>query len=132
MANFGREIWDNGAVNTSWQWFNKTLPVTLVNAQLLCYITAVLNLIQGGALSGALPLLFTLGLIGGAAGIANEQKWGYGLALVVSVSIVALQLILLQLEVLRFPWILNFMFDVAIVALLVHPMSRNHQRIWFK
>ena len=132
MANFGREICDNAPVNSSWQWFNRTLPVTLVNAQMLCYITAAFSILQGGAFAGALPLLFALGLIGGAAGIANEQKWGYVLAIVVSASIVVLQLVVFQFDVLRFPTILNFMFDAAIVALLVHPMSRNHQRVWFK
>ena len=119
-------------MNSSWQWFNKTLPVTLVNAQLLCYITGILSILQGGSFATALSLLFTLGLIAGAAGIANEQKWGYGLAVVVSTSIVVLQLVVYRLDVLTFPFILNFMFDIAIVALLVHPMSRNYQRIWFK
>ena len=28
--------------------------------------------------------------------------------------------------------IINLMFDGALVALLLHPMSREYQRIWFK
>ena len=28
--------------------------------------------------------------------------------------------------------ILNLLFEVALVALLLHPMSRDYQRIWFK
>ncbi len=28
--------------------------------------------------------------------------------------------------------LLSFVFDVALVLLLVHPMSRDYQRIWFR
>ena len=28
--------------------------------------------------------------------------------------------------------LVSFVFDVALVLLLVHPMSRDYQRIWFK
>jgi len=28
--------------------------------------------------------------------------------------------------------IINLMFEVALVALLLHPQSRDYQRIWFK
>ena len=28
--------------------------------------------------------------------------------------------------------LISFVFDVALVLLLVHPMSRDYQRIWFK
>ena len=28
--------------------------------------------------------------------------------------------------------LINFIFDAALVALLLHPMSREYQRIWFK
>jgi hypothetical protein len=27
--------------------------------------------------------------------------------------------------------IVNFLFEVALVALLLHPQSRDYQRIWF-
>ena len=35
-------------------------------------------------------------------------------------------------EVLTSLAIINFLFDAALVALLLHPMSREYQRIWFK
>jgi hypothetical protein len=35
-------------------------------------------------------------------------------------------------EVLTSLAIINFLFDGALVALLLHPMSREYQRIWFK
>ena len=28
--------------------------------------------------------------------------------------------------------LINLLFEVALVALLLHPMSRDYQRIWFK
>jgi hypothetical protein len=27
---------------------------------------------------------------------------------------------------------IGFIFDVALVALLLHPTSREHQRLWYK
>ncbi len=27
--------------------------------------------------------------------------------------------------------VINLMFEIALVALLLHPMSRNYQKIWF-
>ena len=69
----------------------------------------------------------------GAYGIANEQKWGYTVAVGASI----LQILLL------FAWagsatftelgpLLDLIFYGALVALLLHPMSRDYQRIWFK
>ncbi|MEJ7583062.1 MAG: hypothetical protein WKF43_03040 [Acidimicrobiales bacterium] len=29
-------------------------------------------------------------------------------------------------------YVISFMFDVALVVALLHPLSRNHQRIWFQ
>ena len=39
---------------------------------------------------------------------------------------------MLGTEVLTSLAIINFLFDIALVALLLHPMSREYQRIWFK
>ena len=35
-------------------------------------------------------------------------------------------------DVFGFPIIISFAFAVLLVALLVHPMSRDYQRIWFR
>jgi hypothetical protein len=45
---------------------------------------------------------------------------------------VALLLAFAGADVLEFPLILTLLFDGALVALLVHPESRDYQRIWFK
>ena len=62
-------------------------------------------------------------------GIANEQRWGYGLG--VGVAGLALVLALIGSAIFRRN-IIGLMFDVALLALLLHPQSRDYQRIWFK
>ena len=69
-----------------------------------------------------------------AFGIANEKKWGYGLAVAAAVLQVAVHLPRLGIggALTNFNPLLSLMFDGALVALLLHPMSRNYQRIWFR
>jgi hypothetical protein len=110
------------------KFINQFQPQTLVSATVLCYIQAFFMV-----LGGWLPLfLFAAGLAFGGYGIANEKKWGYGLAVGAAVAWVAIVLLFAGSDVLKFPLILNFMFDVALVALLLHRESRDYQRIWFK
>ena len=45
---------------------------------------------------------------------------------------VLLLLLVLGAEVFTLPLIISLLFDGALVALLLHPMSRDYQRIWFK
>ena len=65
--------------------------------------------------------------------MANSKKWGYIVAIVAAF----LPFVFIPfhpgsvLTWLQFD-IIGIMFDVALVALLLHPMSRDHQRIWFK
>ncbi len=99
----------------------------------LLYANAVLSVL--------LPTfwLLTLAALGGAIGaygIANSRTWGYRLAVAASVVevtlVVLLPLLVLgidQLFDLRF--LIAAMFPVALFCLLVHPQSREHQRIWF-
>jgi hypothetical protein len=95
---------------------------------ILSYIQAVFFF-----LSFWLPgLILAAGLGFGAYGIANEKRWGYRTATAAAIAYVALAVLLLGFDVLNFPFIINFMFAVALVALLVHPESREYQRIWFK
>jgi hypothetical protein len=41
-------------------------------------------------------------------------------------------LLIFGFDVLGFPTIMTLMFDGLLVGLLVHPMSRDYQRIWFR
>ena len=117
------------------RWTNPSQPQTLQIAVFLLYANAVLGLLLGN-------ILFAYGILIGFAsviafgaggfGIANERKWGYSLAVAVSVlSVVALIALIGLFDVLRSGAVLTLMFDVALVALLLHPQSREYQRIWF-
>lgn len=119
----------NGAVG-DYRFVNPTQPQTLLGATYLCYIDAFFGLLASG---GFLPLLaLAVALGAGGFGIANEKKWGYGLAVAAAAVQLALLLVFAGFSVLGFPLILTFMFDVLLVVMLVHPMSRDYQRIWFR
>jgi hypothetical protein len=111
------------------RFFNPHQPQTLQSAVILCYIDAVLGLLR----PHPLILLISIGLAGGAYGIANEKKWGYAVSVVSAVVQVVLLLAVFGLAGLNDVGILlAFLFDALLVALLLHPMSREYQRIWFK
>ncbi|HEY6532250.1 MAG TPA: hypothetical protein VIY72_08100 [Acidimicrobiales bacterium] len=118
------------------RWTNPTQPQTLQIAVLLLYINAVF-----GVLFGQIFVLFPLGLaltIGQAAGgfgIANERKWGYWLAVSVATLGLLPGVVTIAADgvgsVLDIGFLIGMMFPVALFALLLHPMSRDYQRIWF-
>ena len=104
------------------RWTNPSQPQTLQIAVFLLYINAFFMVIYGGLFF--LPgLLLVVGSVAGGFGIANEQKWGY----VVGLLAAALD-VLLTLG----GNVINLMFAIALLALLLHPQSRDYQRIWFR
>ena len=128
-----RPIRDNDPVSEH-RWFDPHQPQTLRSGVALCYIEAVFGLLFGvAARSWIVGLFVIVGLAAGGYGIANEKRWGYGLAVAAAV---AQELALLG--IFRFSIISSFgalttlLFDAALVALLVHPESRDYQRIWFR
>jgi hypothetical protein len=123
------------------RWYNPRLPQTLVISQFLLYFDAFFGLL--GALGGGIGLLGILyvgAYVYGAYGIANEQKRGYQVAVVASFLPIALPAVVLLLngqlagrlgEVLLPGGLINAIFVYALIALLLHTQSREHQRIWF-
>ncbi len=114
------------------RFFNPSQPQTMQIAVILLYIDAVLLLIGGGA-TVAVGILLIAAMGGGAFGIANDRKWGYALglfAVTFNLAYPFLRGVTLG-QYLRYDPI-GLMFSIALVALLVHPMSRDYQRIWFK
>ena len=109
------------------RFLNQSQPQTLVIATLLLYVNAFFALITFN------PLFIVLGVVLGVGGygIANERRWGYGLAVTGAVIQLAILVLFLGADVLRFPAVINLLFDGALVALLLHPQSRDYQRIWF-
>jgi hypothetical protein len=77
-------------------------------------------------------LLIVIALGVGGFGIANEKRWGYAVAVAGAVFQVVMLLAVFGADVLTSTAIINLMFDGALVGLLLHPMSREYQRIWFK
>jgi hypothetical protein len=113
------------------RWVNPTQPQTLQIAVFLFYFNAVLGLLFG-QFAGLIGFAFLVGDISAALGIANEYKWGYLLGVGMSLlPFVFTAFLLLGGSHVQFD-ALNLMFDIALVALLVHPQSRDYQRIWFK
>jgi len=116
------------------RFLNPAQPQTLQIAVFLLYLNGVLEflgvLLGGGAL-GLLGLVFVVGQPAAAFGIANERKWGYLLGIVMAVAPFAVRFWYLGNPIAG-TQILNLLFEVALVALLVHPQSRDYQRIWFK
>ena len=116
-----------GPVNER-RYVNQYQPQTLFMATILLYINAAFDVLSFN------PLLLLSGVLlaAGAYGIANERKYGYTLAVVIAVLRVILFLAIAGGDALGFPYIITLMFDVALVALLLHPESREYHRIWFK
>jgi uncharacterized membrane protein (DUF2068 family) len=109
------------------RWLDRTQPQTLYIAVILLYINAVFGLLSGFS---PINLAIVVGQVGAGWGIANEKKWGYFLGLVM-----AFLPFIIRLVFLHNPFATTFiglMFEVAMVALLLHPQSREYQRIWFK
>lgn len=120
------------------RWTNPSQPQTLQIAVFLLYFHAVLGLIGFSSnFWGVLgPLVGIAALVAYAAagyGIANERKWAYNLGVVATAGEVVLMVAFIGImDLLGSLYIITFMFSVARAALLLHPMSRDYQRIWFK
>jgi len=109
--------------------FDASQPQTLQGAVMLCYITAAIGLISLLLRQpiGLPPLLLGIG----GYGVANEKRWGYWLATglaVLNVLVVLWFMVFFH----SFGPLLTLLFDVVLVALLLHPQSRHYQRIWFR
>jgi hypothetical protein len=116
------------------RWINQSQPQTLYMAQVLLYINAAITFLFGGFAS-VLGLLFIAAGVGAAFGIANEKKWGYLLG-VGTAGLRVLFLVWLLLRDFGLLFNVNFLiasvFPVALLLLLIHPQSREYQRIWFR
>lgn len=111
------------------QWFDRTQPQTLQSAVLLLYLEAAFTFVFGARYLSSFGLLIIIGYAAGGYGIANGKKWGYSLA----VGAVGLRLLLFLAggigDALSDP--ISLMLTAALAALLLHPESRQYQRIWF-
>ncbi|MCE2855046.1 MAG: hypothetical protein LW606_05015 [Ilumatobacteraceae bacterium] len=139
------------------KWFERSLPQTLQIGLWLLYINGAFALIEYldgtddlGYLRGRSTLGAIVGLIvcvlfiGSGYLIANEKKLGYNMAIAAAFSPFLVRfwaytdfesrmgVSVSLLDKLTGNTLVGFAFDVALCALVLHPMSRNHQRIWFR
>ena len=128
---WGRRGWHNDGMEPR-RWLDRSQPQTLQNAVMLCYFNAGFSLLFGLVAGGmGLLLLLPIALGAGGFGIANDRKWGYWLAVVfagLSLADAVLVFVLLP----GFGPILNMLFIGVLFALLLHPMSRHYQKLWFR
>ena len=115
------------------RWLNQSQPQTLVIAVLLLYLDAafgILSVLTGAG--GLLLIAIIVGSIAAGYGIANERKWGYWLGVAIAV-LYLLPFILYLLQNGRLSSnLIGLAFAIAKFALLIHPQSRDYERIWFK
>ncbi|MGI8752290.1 MAG: hypothetical protein ACR2MN_08265 [Acidimicrobiales bacterium] len=110
------------------RWVDKTQPQTLYIATIVMYINAVLGLLFGHLLGlFGIGLILVLGPVAAGWGIANEKKWGYWLGVVLT----ALEVVFL-VTYFALGSVINLLFYVALLALLLHPQSREYRKTWFK
>lgn len=135
------------------QWMNRGQPQTLQVAVFLLYFGAIFGLLFGdnrGWYQVALVQVLNsssgidLGRVvwfaavvaaaAGGYGIANEKKWGYWLGLAAAAApLTARFIVLVTLQISPFESdVISLLFDIALFILLLHPQSRDYQRIWFK
>ena len=125
------------------RWTNPSQPQTLQIAVFLLYaqvVFFVLDLLRGANYLdadlfpwGPLLALSAFGALLAGRGIASEAKWGYALGIAVAFAPAFLRVMITgSVNALLSSDLLNLMFEIALIALLLHPMSREYQRVWFK
>jgi hypothetical protein len=94
--------------------------------------------VDKGAIGTAVGLAVVLAFVASGLLMANDRRLGYYLGLFAAFSPFLLRFWILSDE--RFDlWdrisggnTISLIFDVALCALLLHPLSRDHQRIWYR
>jgi hypothetical protein len=131
------------------RWVNQSQPQTLVIATFLLYAGVLFVVLGSGTNIGialansqdGLQLLNNLGrvfvAVGGAfAGyqIAQEKKLGYYLGIAVAALPLVADVIALARNRINFVDLdlVNLIFEIALLALILHTQSRNYVRLWFK
>ncbi len=116
------------------RWTNPSLPQTLQMGMFLLYIDAVFGLLGLRGPIGLFGLVLVVGSALAGLGIANEYKWAWKLGVAVStLALIPLVIILADDpgEIFDISLLIYAIFPVAQFALLIHPQSRQYQKVWF-
>ena len=95
----------------------------------LLYFRAAFGLIFSGL--NPFWVLIAAGQAAGAYGIANEKRWGYTLGVAAAFAPAALRVLFDGPGAILSRDPIGLLFEIALIALLLHPQSRDYQRIWF-
>ena len=117
------------------RWTNPSLPQTLQIAVLFLYISAFFDILNGlinvTSIAGLVYLLSGLIAFAAAQGTVRERKNGYRLALFYAAWYVALRIFSASGGFSAWH-LIGVLLAIALVALLLHPMSRGYYRMWFR
>lgn len=135
------------------KWFDRMLPQTLQIALWLLYIDgafAILNYLDRadvygvwrfyGGIGGVLAPIACLSFIAGGFLIANGRRLGWYIGIGASVAPFVLRALMKYQHESTLTWnwvvtqnnLISFLFEAALVALLVHPMSRSYATRWLR
>ena len=107
------------------RWINRYQPQTLMTGTMLLYIEGVCNMVRGT------QLLLVMGILMFPAAylIANEKKIGWILGVFSSLAAIAIRIMFIELGL---NLLFSLIFPIVLATLLLHPTSREYQKIWFK
>ncbi len=107
------------------RWINRYQPQTLMTGTMLLYIEGVFNMVRGN------QLLLVMGILMFPAAylIANEKKIGWILGVFSSLAAIAIRIMFIELDL---NLLFTLIFPIVLATLLLHPTSREYQKIWFK
>lgn len=139
------------------KWFDRMQPQTVAIATWLLYIDGAFNFLHyldknevygawrwNGGIMAVVAFLFVLAFPIGGFLLANGKKMGWYVALAAAFSPFVLRLLWKVLEndlwasqmsvktIVIGSTYVNFMFEAALAALLLHPMSRNYVKTWLR
>ena len=107
-------------------WFARQQPQTLQGAVLLLYWNAALSAIYALVDRAGVPAILILVDLFAGIGLANDRRWGFLLGLAAGLAPVVL-----FFSDLHVGSVLNLLFWLALLALLLHPQSRQYVRTYF-
>jgi hypothetical protein len=134
------------------KWFDRMQPQTMQIATWLLYLNGFFALIgfmdksdwtgiariEKGLLGSLVGLIVVASFIAGGYLMANDRRIGYRLALVAAFSPFVLRIWILwsypgwgAIDKITGNDTFGFIFEAALCALLLHPQSREHQRLWY-
>lgn len=118
------------------RWFDQSQPQTLQISVFLLYFDVVFGVLRGTIAFFPLGTLLVVGAAVGGVGVANRLRWAWKLAVAVSVAgLLPFVLVLVNDgvgQLFRPALLLAALFPVAQFAALVHPISRQYQKLWFE